>query len=194
MFLCNSLSSVKKFNLDEMADEWNGDTYAANGNATQPPAKSKPNRAHLGRWQKSLSTLHSFKDALVVDLLSIWDIDIEEEHKVRLDNLRHDTTADPAMKVEHWLQENINPDPPMISIPRPPNNTSNVCDTSFSISQTQNTVDFENAVHSTQILHDSLNFSRNLDTSDLIIQVIDGHNTTVLDKSKKKSKKYVKGF
>ncbi|XP_065363771.1 uncharacterized protein TAF1C-like [Calliphora vicina] len=200
VFLCKPLSSVKKYDFDAMDNEYDDDAVVPANNVTNPPVNVRPKRLHLGRWQKPLSTLHSYKDALVADLLSIWDIDIEEEKHIRLGNIRN-AKPDPAVKVEDWLKTNINSNPPpMLSIPTQEVShyseidTSHILDSTINISQTQNTtIDFENAVHSTQIMDNTL---KNFDTSALEIQINNETTTTVVEKlkNKKKNKKYIKGF
>lgn len=203
MFLCKALSSVKKFDFDAMDNEYDEDDNRATNNATSPPANpvKRPKRFQLGRWQKPLSTLHSYKDALVADLLSIWDIDVEEEKHIRLGNLRN-IKPDPNVKVEDWLKTNLDANPPMLTIPSQEisryndNDTSNIFDSTIFLTQTQNTtIDFENAIHSTQIVDITVN-TTTLDTSALEIHINNEATTTVVDKikTKKKNKKYVKGF
>ncbi|XP_023308603.2 uncharacterized protein LOC111690364 [Lucilia cuprina] len=201
ILLCQTLSSVKKFDIDAMENEYTADAPARTNNQTNPPAQPRSKRLHLGRWQKSLSTLHSYKDALVKDLLSIWDIDMEEEKHIRLGNLRN-IKPDPAVKVENWLKTNINPNPPpMIAIPQTQDfsrYTENIDDGMFNITQTQdNTIDFENVIQSTQIMDTSdINLTKTFDRSSLEIRINNETTTTVVEKlkSKKKNKKYVKGF
>ncbi|KAM7350085.1 TATA box-binding protein-associated factor RNA polymerase I subunit C-like [Cochliomyia hominivorax] len=202
VFLCKTLSAVKKIDFDAMDNEYDEEEVAGENNETNPaPTRPRRKRKHLGRWQKPLSTLYSYKDALVPDLLSIWDIDIEEEKNIRLGNLRH-IKPDPTVKVEDWLKENINSNPPMISIPSHSlsryneNDLSNIFDSTINMTQTQNTtIDFENAVHSTQIMNNTVN-ATNVDTSNLEIQIQNETQTIEVEKVKikKKNKKYVKGF
>lgn len=189
-----------------MDNEYNEDDNRLANNATSPPAANpvkRLKRIHLGRWQKPLSTLHSYKDALVPDLLSIWDIDVEEEKNIRLGNLCN-IKPDPNAKVDNWLKTNLQINPPMLTIPsheisryNVDNDNSNIFDTTMNLSQTQNTttLDFENAIHSTQIVENGGN-NTTLDTSALEIQINNETTTTVVEKikSKKKNKKYVKGF
>lgn len=197
VFLCKTLSSVKKYDFDDMDNEYNEDAVVTNS-----PEKTHPKRLHLGRWQKSLSTLHSYKDALVTDLLSIWDIDVQEEKNIHLGNLRNAVKTDSTAKVDLWLTKN-DVNPPMLSIPLQDmskyceNDTSDTLNSYINNSLTQNTaIDFENAVHSTQIFDNSLNATNNFDQSDVVIQINNGATKTPLEKlkNKKKNKKYTIGF
>lgn len=186
-----------------MPDEYseNEEKPANNENFTESAAPRRK-RLHLGRWQKSVSTLHSYKDALASDLLSIWDVEEEEEKHIRLGNLGTSLNIkpDPSVKVKDWLSTNVTPNPPMLTIPAQQiskydaNATQNIEDIS-GIIQTQNTtIDFENAVHSTQIMDNTANVSSLLDTTGFELQIQDATKTTILEKKKKKAKKYVKGF
>lgn len=206
VFLCKNLSAVKKYDFDAMDNEFNEDDTPANDAQNSPTTSPirKTKRLRLGRWQKSLSTLYSYKDALVPDLLSIWDIDIEEEKCIRLGNLQLNIKTDPEVKVKDWLATNINSNPPMLTIPAHAmaryneSDMSNIFDNSLNITETQNsTIDFENVVHSTQLMMDNTaNVSNTLDASRLEIQIQNDQSTTVVEKlkNKKKNKKYVKGF
>lgn len=67
----------------------------------------------LGRWQKSIQTLHSYKDALVQDILAIWDIDYEDDKKdVSFSHIKKgfDLKSNPESLVSNWLNENIKED------------------------------------------------------------------------------------
>lgn len=137
----------------------------------------KRKRLHMGRWQKSSTQLHSYKDALVEDLLSIWDVDMEAEgHAIQLNNLSANQSMKAETKVNNWLNTQTNKDVPMTSIPpseavKYSQEDSFVSDQLFDLSQSQQILhDFEDVHQSTQI--DDLNTS----------------------KSRKKSKKYTKGF
>ncbi|XP_036318881.1 uncharacterized protein LOC118733549 isoform X2 [Rhagoletis pomonella] len=69
-----------------------------------------PKRRGFGRWQKSIQTLHSYKDALVQDLLSIWDIEFEDDkNDMSYSRMKKGLGAkvDPENIVSSWLDTNI---------------------------------------------------------------------------------------
>lgn len=71
----------------------------------------------LGRWQKPIQTLHSYKDALVQDILAIWDIDYEDDKKaVSFSHIKKGlgVKPDPASLVSDWLNENIKEEKPKL--------------------------------------------------------------------------------
>lgn len=62
-------------------------------------------KPRLGNWQKSFHQLSSFKDILVPKLLSIWDINIEDNRKkIRLDPVLN-TKPDPETLVSSWMNK-----------------------------------------------------------------------------------------
>ncbi|XP_075156001.1 TATA box-binding protein-associated factor RNA polymerase I subunit C-like [Haematobia irritans] len=196
IFLCSFLNREIKEDVDAMDDSYSENDIA---NPIQP-IKKKRKRLHLGRWQKSLSTLHSYKDALVPDLLSIWDIEMDNENDaLRLGNLDGSSRVkpDPEKKVQNWLD--INVCPPMVNIPN--TNVSEI-DTSIFLNQSQDIIDFENVVQSTQLINASTfdttlhnNTTVNLDISkNSDVPLNTTSNSLDQSKKKKKAKKFVKGF
>lgn len=237
IFLCNYLSRNENRNdsMDAMDESFSENEQPT---TTAAPEKKKRKRLHLGRWQKSFATLHAYKDALVPDLLSIWDIEMEEDkgaviHLSNLETSRH-IKPDPEKKVENWLTTNHRSTAPMVVIPRfsdtlgygdtepiIPEETN----TSLNLNETQDSINFDNVIQSTQIVNETaieaLNVSTlNESTRTQMKETIVQQNTSAIEatqlnttesaaaehtlnttsnslnksKTKKKSKKYVKGF
>ncbi|XP_067641825.1 uncharacterized protein TAF1C-like [Eurosta solidaginis] len=95
VFRCNRLS--KPLNFDE-DDNIKADDITTKGRG-------------LGRWRKSIQTLHSYKDALAQDLLSIWDIDYDPDDKNNklYSHIKRELgmKPEPESLVSSWLDTNI---------------------------------------------------------------------------------------
>ncbi|XP_039961637.1 uncharacterized protein LOC120775496 [Bactrocera tryoni] len=81
----------------------------------------------LGRWQKPIQTLHSYKDALVQDILAIWDINYEDDKKaVSFSHIKKGlgVKPDPVSLVSDWLNENIKEEKPKLQQQESMNSTS----------------------------------------------------------------------
>ncbi|XP_004525890.1 uncharacterized protein LOC101453510 [Ceratitis capitata] len=94
VFRCNTLSTPFILNEDDKSK------------VEVTPSK----RRGLGRWQKRIQTLHNYKDALVQDLLSIWDIDYEDDKKdISFSYIKKGlgVKPDPETIVNSWLDENM---------------------------------------------------------------------------------------
>ncbi|KAI9588904.1 uncharacterized protein LOC119644726 [Glossina fuscipes] len=175
IFRCEFLSNPSKYDFETTIDANNEDEVALRQEGVNSSGKRK--RFHMGRWQKSSTQLHSYKDALVEDLLSIWDVDMEVEgDAIQLKNLSANQSMKAETKVNNWLNAQTVEHIPMTSIAPSEaikyfQDDSIVNDQLFDLSQSQQILrDFEDVHQSTQI--DDLNAS----------------------KSRKKSKKYTKGF
>ncbi|XP_054729923.1 uncharacterized protein LOC129238770 isoform X2 [Anastrepha obliqua] len=100
VFRCNALSNPINF---EDGDDDDDDKAEVK--------KISRKRHALGRWQKPVEALYSYKDALVKDLLSIWDIDYEDNKKYELSfsHIKKRLGAEPNPEgiVSSWLEENI---------------------------------------------------------------------------------------
>uniref|UniRef100_A0A1I8NQK7 TATA box-binding protein-associated factor RNA polymerase I subunit C n=1 Tax=Stomoxys calcitrans TaxID=35570 RepID=A0A1I8NQK7_STOCA len=216
VFLSKYLNTAVKNEMDDLDDSYS-ETEQIPPPEVLPgalPPKKKRKRLHFGRWQKSLSKLHSYKDALVPDLLSIWDIELDDEkdglHLGSLQNSRN-IKPDSEIKVQNWLASSMRPNAPMVNIPNKISTNLNEVlvtalgnDENISLNETNISMDFEHAVQSTQIINASAcettfnihnNSTLHLNTTAGDIEV----NTTldiVVDsmKKKKKVKKFVKGF
>ncbi|XP_073831231.1 TATA box-binding protein-associated factor RNA polymerase I subunit C-like [Musca autumnalis] len=208
ILLCKYLNSDVKEDIDAMDDSYSENEQPAQETFNQTSSvKKKRKRLHLGRWQKSFKTLHTYKDALVADILSIWDIDIQDEKDDTLGNLQTNLLIkpDPEKKVQNWLETNPNPKSPMVVIP--PNlastiyreevaNTTIEPEMSMIFNQTQDTVDFDNVIQSTQIVDANVTTNQTFNLSNIEETTMLNTTTNSLDrtKPKKKTKKYVKGF
>ncbi|XP_061389922.1 uncharacterized protein LOC133325115 [Musca vetustissima] len=209
IFLCKYLNTPAKQDIDAMDDSFSENEQPDEQTQTPRVVKKKRKRLNLGRWQKSFRTLHSYKDALVSDLLSIWDIDMEDEKgDVNLENLQTNlhVKPDPEKKVQNWLETNVTPNPaPMVVIPtcdtssisrQDITNTKVETEISMIFNQTQDTIDFDNVIQSTQIgdvanMTETFNMSNIEETTlNITANSLDRSN----QKPKKKAKKYVKGF
>uniref|UniRef100_A0A1A9W242 Uncharacterized protein n=1 Tax=Glossina brevipalpis TaxID=37001 RepID=A0A1A9W242_9MUSC len=176
IFRCKYLSNLSKYDLETVEETYNENQTPLRDEAINNVNKKK--RCHMGRWQKSLIKLCSYKDALAKDLLSIWDVDDEVEGNcIELNNLSANQIIKSETKVHNWLKaQNNEDDQPMTRIApseaaRYLQDDTVPTDQLFDLSQSENIFgDFENAHQSTQIT--------DLNTS----------------KSKKKPKKYTKGF
>ncbi|XP_037937414.1 uncharacterized protein LOC119671006 [Teleopsis dalmanni] len=148
-----------------------------------------------GRWQKPVSTLHTFKDALVKDLLSIWDIKYEEEHKFALDKSLF--PKDPSKTiVSNWLETQDQP-PVVTTIPidnistliEPKEEFISLSDSfepSFALNQ--------EFAQSTQVVNEKDVSDMQNDSTFLLQDTSFNVSDKPKLKSSKKKRKYVKGF
>uniref|UniRef100_A0A0A1WWA4 Apolipoprotein L4 n=1 Tax=Zeugodacus cucurbitae TaxID=28588 RepID=A0A0A1WWA4_ZEUCU len=111
VFRCNTLSIPLNFEEDNKTK------------ADITPVRKRG----LGRWQKPIQTLHSYKDALVQDILSIWDIDYEDDKKaISFSHIKKGlgVKPDPESLVTDWLNENIKEEKPKLIQRESMNSTS----------------------------------------------------------------------